>query len=96
MNDFDSNRGVADAIAPRPSLFALCKLEKSEYVEAWCFTREGCAEAAAAGTNHAASEDAFAFAKMDDLVDLRPAAALSASKSVVRDINLSWDQLSFE
>ncbi|KAJ7197435.1 hypothetical protein GGX14DRAFT_335183, partial [Mycena pura] len=81
-NDFDSNRGIADSIALRPSLFALRKLERFEYVEAWYFTREGCADAAAAGANCSVNEEA-----------LRPAAALAGSKSVAKDVDLTWDQL---
>ncbi|KAJ7337677.1 hypothetical protein DFH08DRAFT_812997 [Mycena albidolilacea] len=59
VNDFDSNRGIAESIALQPSLFTLCKLERFKYVEAWYFTREGCC----------------------------------CSKSVVKDVNLNWDQL---
>ncbi|KAJ6460846.1 hypothetical protein C8R47DRAFT_118181, partial [Mycena vitilis] len=95
VNDFDSNRGIADAVALRPSLFALRKLERYEFVEAWYFTREGCADAASAGANRAVNDEAFTFTKLDDVVGLRPAAALAASKSVVKDADLSWDQMSF-
>jgi hypothetical protein len=95
VNDFDSNRGIADSIVLRPSLFALRKLERFEYVEAWYFTREGCANAAAAGANRAVNEEAFTFTKLDDVVGLRPATALAGSKSVVKDVDLTWDQLAF-
>ncbi|KAJ7449618.1 hypothetical protein FB451DRAFT_1102566 [Mycena latifolia] len=95
LNDFDSNRGVGDAIAPRPSAYALRKLERFEYVELWYFTREGCADAATSNANHTINEDAFALAKLDDVVGLRPAASFSASKNVVKDIDLIWDQLSY-
>ncbi|KAJ6622810.1 hypothetical protein B0H10DRAFT_1787469 [Mycena sp. CBHHK59/15] len=95
LNDFDSNRGVADAIPLRPGVYALLKLMKFEYTELWNFTREGCADAAMATAQPSVNEDVFAFAKVDDFVGLRPAISLLASKNVVKDIVLMWDQLSF-
>ncbi|KAJ7124799.1 hypothetical protein C8R43DRAFT_898856 [Mycena crocata] len=93
INDFDSNKGVGDAIAPRPSAYALRKLERFEYVEVWYFTREGCDDATATASNHSVNEDAFAFAKVDDLVGIRPVAAAAQSKNVVLDADLTFDQL---
>ncbi|KAJ6624771.1 hypothetical protein B0H10DRAFT_1761023, partial [Mycena sp. CBHHK59/15] len=95
LNDFDSNRGVADAIPLRPGAYTLLKLTKFEYTELWNFTREGCADAAMATAQRSVNEDVFAFAKVDDFVGLRPAISLLASKNVVKDIDLMWDQLSF-
>ncbi|KAF8141014.1 hypothetical protein K438DRAFT_1636460 [Mycena galopus ATCC 62051] len=95
LNDFDSSRGISDAIAPRPSAFALRKLERFEYIELWYFTREGCDDAAASAANRTINEDAFALTKVDDVVGLRPASSFSASRKVVKDIDLTWDQLSF-
>ncbi|KAF8152847.1 hypothetical protein K438DRAFT_1921872 [Mycena galopus ATCC 62051] len=95
LNDFDSSRGISDAIAPRPSAFALRKLERFEYIKLWYFTREGCDDAAASAANRTINEDAFALTKVDDVVGLRPASSFSASRKVVKDIELTWDQLSF-
>ncbi|KAJ7817309.1 hypothetical protein B0H14DRAFT_3474781 [Mycena olivaceomarginata] len=96
VNNFDSNGGIANSISLQPSLFTLRKLERFEYVEAWYFTREGCADTdAAAGVNRAVNEEAFTFTKLNDVVSLQPAAALAGSKSVVKDVNLTWDQLAF-
>ncbi|KAJ7076770.1 hypothetical protein B0H15DRAFT_790221 [Mycena belliarum] len=95
LNDFDSTKGVGDSIAPRPSSFALRKLERFEYVELWYFTREGCTDAAASAASKTINEDALALAKLDDFVGLRPAASFSASKNVVKDNDLSWEQLLF-
>ncbi|KAF8216350.1 hypothetical protein K438DRAFT_1953303 [Mycena galopus ATCC 62051] len=81
LNDFDT--------------FALRKLERFEYIELWYFTREGCDDAAASAANRTINEDAFALTKVDDVVGLRPASSFSASRKVVKDIDLTWDQLSF-
>src|ERR1700676_805254 len=42
MKDFDQGTMVDDFITPRPSSYALNKLESFEYVELWYFTPEGC------------------------------------------------------
>ncbi|KAJ7059010.1 hypothetical protein C8F01DRAFT_1085467 [Mycena amicta] len=95
LNDFDTNKGVSDSIAPRPAAFALRKLERYEYIELWYFTREGCTDAAVSAANKTINEDAFALAKIDDIVGLRLAGSFSASKNVVKDCDLTWEQLAF-
>ncbi|KAF8152698.1 hypothetical protein K438DRAFT_1778439 [Mycena galopus ATCC 62051] len=95
LNGFDSSQGISDAIAPRPSVFTLRKLERFEYIELWYFTREGCDDTAASAANRTINEDAFALTKIDNVVGLRPASSFSTSRKVVKDIDLTWDQLSF-
>ena len=93
MNDFDTNKSVGSFIAPRPSTYALNKLENFEYVELFYFTREGCLDA----QNHQRTEadDALGLSKVGDLVSFRSISAVRASKNVILDANLSWNQMSY-
>ncbi|KAG1791072.1 uncharacterized protein HD556DRAFT_1486952 [Suillus plorans] len=45
MNGFDEASSVGDSIAPRPSQYAIQKLNNFDYVELWYFSPEGCKEA---------------------------------------------------
>ena len=89
---FDADSSVKDDITPRPSSFALNKLDHGDYVELWYFTPDGCADAAA--HSHSVAEDAFGIAKVDGFMALRPVASFKAAKNVVRDRDLTWRQLS--
>jgi hypothetical protein len=91
MNDFNENAMVSDFLEPRPSPYALRRLEDFEYVELWYFTQEGCADAAQ--NQRTQNEDTFGLTKIDDMVTLRPVAALKASKNVTPDIELTWRQM---
>jgi hypothetical protein len=42
MRDFVIGKKISNSIAPRPSTFALNKLENFEYVELWYFSPDGC------------------------------------------------------
>jgi hypothetical protein len=60
-------------------------------VELWYFTQEGCADAAQ--NQRTQNEDTFGLTKIDDMVTLRPVAALKASKNITPDIELTWHQM---
>ena len=45
IGDFEANRSVSTFIPPRPSSYALNKLESFEYIELFYFTLEGCLDA---------------------------------------------------
>lgn len=60
-------------------------------MELWYFTQEGCANTSQ--NQHTQNEDTFGLTKVDDMVSLRPVAALKASKNVVQDIDLTWRQM---
>jgi hypothetical protein len=91
MNSFSKDSMVHDFIAPRPSAYALRRLEEFDYLELWYFTQEGCADASQ--NQHTQNEDTFSLTRIDDMVSLRPVSALKASKNVVQDIDLTWRQL---
>ncbi|KDQ53134.1 hypothetical protein JAAARDRAFT_137548 [Jaapia argillacea MUCL 33604] len=91
LNDFDDKRMVSDAIAPRPSPYAINKLQNFKYVELFYFTPQGCLDAVK--NAHTAADDALGLTGTDGYVTLRPIAAYKASRNVVRDEDLTWDQM---
>ena len=91
INDFDEDAMIDDFLMPRPSSYALRKLEDFEYVELYYFTQEGCVDALE--NQHTLSEDTFGMTRQDNMVQLRPMSALKASRNVVQDSELSWRQM---
>ena len=83
---------ISSCVAPRPSQYALRRLESFEYLELWYLTQEGCVDAAQ--HQHTQNDDTFGLTKVDDVVALRQVSGLRASKNVVPDINLSFRQMS--
>lgn len=92
MNGFKAGTMISNYVAPRPSQYALKRLENFEYLELWYLTQEGCTDAAQ--HQHTQNDDTFGLTKVDDLVALRQVSALRASKNVVPDVNLSFQQFS--
>lgn len=92
MRDFDDATTVGNYIAPRPSQYALRRIEDFEYIELWYLTPEGCTDA----TQHhfTQHDDAFGLTKVDDMVTLKSVSSLKASKNVVPDAELSFRQMS--
>jgi hypothetical protein len=92
MNKIYEHLTVGSHISPRPSPYAISKLEQFEYVELWYFTQEGCADAYTSHTTQA--EDTFGFTKVDNIMALRSVSSLRASKNAINDANLTFRQLS--
>ncbi|KIJ06992.1 hypothetical protein PAXINDRAFT_19805 [Paxillus involutus ATCC 200175] len=86
MNDFDDEVEVGNVIIPRPSQYALLKLKNFEFVELWYFSPEGCRDAAKSSSS--IMEDTFGISKVDDILTMRPVAALKQSRNVVNDYDL--------
>jgi hypothetical protein len=91
LNGFDENKTVGNFITPCPAAFALNKLENFDFVELWYFTQEGCLDAS--DTHRTAAEEAFGLSKVDGFVALKPVASFKASRNVLRDIDLTWRQM---
>ncbi|KAF9234337.1 hypothetical protein BU15DRAFT_32128, partial [Melanogaster broomeanus] len=87
LNDFDDTLVVDNVIAPRPSQYALQKLSSFEYVPLWYFSPEGCRDAARNST--VSADDAFGITKIDDVLTVRPIAAVKASRNAVEDHELN-------
>ncbi|KAJ7194281.1 hypothetical protein GGX14DRAFT_537402 [Mycena pura] len=90
---FDETLTIPDFLGPRVSNFAKKKLEDKEYVELWYFTKEGCldAESLRGGVE---ADETFGITQSGTTLALKPLTAFRASKKVVPDEDLSWDQLS--
>jgi hypothetical protein len=91
IHGFNSTKSVGNAIAPRPSPFALNKLETFDYIELWYFTQEGCADAF--DNQQAVAEDAYGLTAVDDFMALKPVSSFKASRNVVKDKSLTWRQM---
>ena len=85
------NRPTPNALEILPARHVLMRLEKKEFVELWHFTAQGCRDAAA--MDLAAPEDTFGLVNTDKGILFQTIGASSVSSKVVKDENLSWDQL---
>ncbi|KAG2147225.1 hypothetical protein BD769DRAFT_1345936 [Suillus cothurnatus] len=88
MNGFSANATVGDAIAPRPSQYAIQKLNNFKYVELWYFSPDGCKEAMK--TSRSIADDTFSLAKIDEQLTICPASAFKASRSALPDHELPF------
>ena len=93
INDFDANSSVGSYITPRPSTYAINKLENFDYVELFYFTREGCLDAQSNLRTEA--DDAYGLSKIGDFVSFRSISAVRASKNAIQDIDLTWAQMTY-
>jgi hypothetical protein len=94
INGFDPQRTVGGFIVPRPSAFALNKLDSLDYVELDYFTTKGCKNAHAEHeltTNH--NTYGLTSSGLGDSLALQPLSSLKPSKNIRRDENLSWDEM---
>ena len=89
--DFDINAPIASCIPHSPSEYAVGKVENIEFVELWYFTTEGCREAGKATPSVA--DDTFGILKTNTRIALQPLKAIKASKNVIVDKHLSWEQI---
>ncbi|KIK90574.1 hypothetical protein PAXRUDRAFT_151585 [Paxillus rubicundulus Ve08.2h10] len=86
MNNFNDETEVGNVIIPRPSQYAILKLKNFEFVELWYLSPEGCRDAAKSSSS--TMEDTFSIAKVDDVLTMRPVAALKQSCNIVNNFNL--------
>ena len=91
INDFQDDLMIDDFVAPRPSSYALRKIEEFEYVELYYFTQEGCVDAQE--NQQTQGEDTFGITKRDDSIQLQSISSLKASKNVIQDSELTWRQM---
>lgn len=85
INGFDETVSVGDSISPRPSQYAIQKLNNFDYIELWYFSPDGCKEALRTARSVA---DDFGLTRVDDQLTIRPAYAFKASKAAVADHDL--------
>jgi len=92
INSFDPNKSIGSFIIPRPSAFALNRLDKLDYVELDYFTTRGCKNAHAEHeltTNH----NTYGLTSLGESLALQPLSSLKPSKNIRRDEDLSWDEM---
>ncbi|KAG1859981.1 hypothetical protein C8R48DRAFT_605470 [Suillus tomentosus] len=87
MGSFDETVSVGDSISPRPSQYAIQKLNNFDYIELWYFSPDGCKEALRTARSVA---DDFGLTRVDDQLTIRPAYAFKASKSAIADHDLPF------
>jgi len=91
MHTFSATKSIGADVIPRPSLYALERVRKFEYVELWYFSPDGCSDAA---NQRSSANDSYGISKSDaDLVVLKPVSSVRASRKALRDEDLSWDQM---
>jgi len=89
--EFNPDSVITDRIPHPPSQFAVGKIEAQEYVELWYFTIEGCKEANK--TTPTTADDTFGFLNTDTGLALQPIKASKASRNVISDEQLTWEQI---
>ena len=92
INSFNLQRTMGSFIIPRPSAFALNKLDALDYVELDYFTTWGCKNVHAKHeltTNH----HTYGLVSLGDSLALQPLSSLRPSKNIHRDEDLSWDEM---
>ena len=92
LNPFDSECHIEKWIVPRPSSYALNKLNNLEYVELDYFTTKGCKEAAA-DNNKLVSHDTLTFIQLGDTVTICPLATMRPSRHIRNDEDLTWEEM---
>ena len=86
INDFDETKQIPSVLPPHPSQYALQKLRQFNYVELWYFSPNAYWEAARESCSIA--EDALGVMKKDDVLTLKPAMVVKASKNALLDHEL--------
>ena len=92
LNQFDPRLPIEVWIEPRPSTYALNRLNGLEYVELDYFTVKACKEAATE-THRPTNNDAMAITQLGDSFAFRPVSSLRPSKHVRSDEELSWEEM---
>jgi hypothetical protein len=92
MHTFSMTKSVWANILPHPSSYALERIKKSEYIELWYFSPEGCLDAALA--QRTSADDTYGISGSDsDFMVLKLVASICASRKVLRDEDIMWDQM---
>ena len=90
--DFDENASVPNKLPFFPAQFALDKVKAMEYVELWYFTSEGILDASK--VTPMADNDSFGLLNTSSGFTFQHIRASKASRNVICDEALTWDQIS--
>ena len=92
MKVFDNTNIIGSYLAPRPAQYVLRWMEEFEYVELWYLTPEGCTDATQRQLTQ--PDDTFGLTKVDDVVTLKSLSTLKASRNIIPDAELTFQQMS--
>ena len=92
LGDFDASLPVERWIEPRPSSYAVQKLDNLEYLELDYFTQRACREATV-DAHKSINQDTMAITQLGDSFAFRPMSALKPSKHIRNDEDLSWEEM---
>ena len=92
LGDFDPGLAIERWIEPRPSSYAINRLDGLEYLELDYFTLRACREASADG-HKSVGPDTMAITQLGDSFALRPLSAMRPSKNIRCDEDLSWEEM---
>ncbi|KAF8261334.1 hypothetical protein EI94DRAFT_1481599, partial [Lactarius quietus] len=92
FNSFDPALFIEKWIEPRPTSYALHKLDNLEYVELNYFTERGCKQAGVQAAR-TFSNDALGLTQQEGSIPLHPMASLKPSSHIRGDKELSWEEV---
>jgi hypothetical protein len=81
----------SDSIVSQPSPYTISKLEAFEFIDLYYFTTEGLAEAAA--SLWSTTDDIFGIEKVNSTLALRSFSSSTASRNLIKDKDLTWEQM---
>ncbi|KAF8256932.1 hypothetical protein EI94DRAFT_1819667 [Lactarius quietus] len=89
---FNPDRVIVEWLGPRPSQYALGKIENMEYVELDYFTLKGCKDAAV-DANKLIDSNTLAFVQLGGSIAMHPMAAVKPSRHIRNDEDLGWEEM---
>ena len=91
ITDFEEDSSIPESLPFFPAQYAIDKIKTLDYVDLWYFTTEGILDASK--IIPMAADDTFSLLQTDLGLTLQQVKATRASRNVVIDEFLSWDQI---
>ena len=89
--DFEEDSTIPKSLPFFPAQYAMDKIKNLEYVDLWYFTTEGILDASK--VTHTVADDTFGLLHTDLGLMFQQVKATRASCNVLKDEQLSWDQI---
>lgn len=90
MSGFNESLPPPSVLIPRPSQFALQRINAFDFVELWYFSPKGCKDTAR--TPKSQMDDALGLTSSNNVLTLRPIASIKASSNARLDSDLSFSE----
>ena len=91
FTDFELNTPIPESLPFFPAQFAMDKIKSMDYAELWYFTTEGILNASRITLT--AADDTYGLLQNNGGLALQQVKASRASRNVISDEALSWDQI---